>query len=437
MRSIAIGLLGAGNVGGGVVRILQENRDGIERRLGARVVVKRVLVRALDRTRGVEIPRELLTTDPTSVLDDPDIRVVVELMGGLEPARTHVLRALRQGKHVVSANKALFATHGEELFRVAAQQGVLVNLEAAVAGGIPILRSLREGLASDRIEAVTGIVNGTSNYILDAMARTGARYEDALAQAQEQGFAEADPTLDVQGGDAAQKLAILALFAFGVRVDPEQIPTEGITRVRPFDIRAAHELGYVVKHLAVARMGSRGLMTRVHPAFVPEDAILAGVHGSYNAVLVESHALGRSLYYGRGAGMMPTGMSVVSDILEVCRSVLAFAGGGGPRRWPFANVPVVEPLPLDDERFENYLCAHVPNVPGVLGRVASCLGRHGVSIKRMNQDTPGPAEPIDMVILTEAVEEAKLQAAIRELDRFEHVLAPTHRFRMLPPDPME
>jgi homoserine dehydrogenase len=437
MRSIAIGLLGAGNVGGGVVRILQENRDGIERRLGARVVVKRVLVREIDRARGVQIEPALLTTDPAEVLDDPDIRVVVELIGGLEPARAHVLRALRQGKHVVSANKALFATHGEELFTVAAQHGVLVNIEAAVAGGIPILRSLREGLASDRIEAVTGIVNGTSNYILDAMTRTGARYEDALVQAQRHGYAEADPTLDVEGGDAAQKLALLALFAFGLRVDPERIPTEGITSVRPFDVATAHELGYVIKHVAVARMHDEGLRMRVHPAFVPEDAILAGVHGSYNAVLVESHALGRSLYYGRGAGMMPTGMSVVSDIIEVCRSVLASAGGGGPRRWPFAKVPVVEPRPLDEERFENYLCAHVPNVPGVLGRVAGCLGRHGVSIKRMNQDTPGPSEPIDMVILTEPVEESKLQAALQEVDRFEDVLAPTHRFRMLAPDPVE
>ena len=437
MRSIAIGLLGAGNVGGGVVRILQDNRESIERRLGARVVVKRVLVRAMDKLRDVEIPAELLTTNPADVLDDPDIRVVVELIGGLEPARAHVLAALRHGKHVVSANKALFATHGEELFTVAAQHGVLVNIEAAVAGGIPILRSLREGLASDRIEAVTGIVNGTSNYILDAMTRSGLRYEDALAQAQKHGYAEADPTLDVEGGDAAQKLALLALFAFGLRIDPERIPTEGITRVRPFDIATAHELGYVIKSLAVARMEPQGVRMRVHPAFVPEDAVLAGVHGSYNAILVESHALGRSLYYGRGAGMMPTGMSVVSDIIEVCRSVLAFAGGGGPKRWPFANVPVVEPLPLADERFENYLCVHVPNVPGVLGRVASALGRHGVSIKRMNQDTPGPGEAIDMVILTEAVEESKLEAALHELDRFDDVLAPTHRFRMLAPDPVE
>lgn len=437
MRSIAIGLLGAGNVGGGVVRILEDNGESIERRLGARVVVKRVLVREPDRRRDVEISPDLLTTRPSDVLDDPDIRVIVELMGGIDPAREHVLRALRHGKHVVSANKALFASHGEELFTVAAQRGVLVNLEAAVAGGIPILRSLREGLASDRIEAVTGIVNGTSNYILDAMARTGARYEDALARAQASGYAEADPTLDVGGGDAAQKLALLALFAFGVRVDWREIPTEGITGVRPFDIGSAHELGYVIKSLAVARVEAEGVRMRVHPAFVPEDAILAGVHGSYNAVLVESHALGRSLYYGRGAGMMPTGMAVVSDIIEVCRSVLAFAGGGGPRRWPFANVPVVQPLSLDQERFENYLCVHVPNIPGVLGRVASCLGRHGVSIKRMNQDTPGPSEPIDMVILTEAVEEAKLRASLEELDRFDEVLAPTHRFRILEPDPID
>ena len=245
MREVVIGLLGAGNVGGGVARILQENQADIERRLGASVRVKKILVRDLERARDATMPRALLTTDPREVLEDPEIRIVVELMGGIEPALTMVLEALSRSKHVVTANKALMATHGKVLFAEAQRRGVAINFEAAVAGGIPILRALREGLASDRIERITGIVNGTCNYILDAMSRTGAAYADALKEAQAAGFAEADPTLDVGGGDAAQKLSLLTLLAFGLRVDPSAIATEGITRVRSFDIAAADIAGAV------------------------------------------------------------------------------------------------------------------------------------------------------------------------------------------------
>ena len=436
MRSITIGLLGAGNVGGGVVRILQENRESIERRLGATVVIKKVLVRELGRAREVDIDPALLTTEPAEVLDDPDIRVVVELLGGIEPARTHVLRAMSGHKHVVTANKALMATCGRELFAQATRRGVSLAFEGAVAGGIPILRALREGLASDRIEAIPGIVNGTCNFMLDAMTRTGARYGDVLARAQREGYAEADPTLDVGGGDAAQKLALLVLLAFGLRVDPDAIPTEGITRVRPFDIEVARRLGYVIKSLAEARVCDGGVRMRVHPALVPEGSILAGVRGTYNAVLVESRAMGRSLYYGRGAGMMPTGMAVVSDIIEVCRDVMTFAQGGPPAE-AFASIHDAAPLTLDEERHENYLCVRVPNIPGILGRVATCLGRHGISIKRVEQDPLGPGEPVDMVILTEAVEQARLQAAIDEVDAFAEILEPTRRIRILPPDPLD
>ncbi len=436
MRSISIGLLGAGNVGAGVLRILEQNRDAIESRLSASVTVARILVRDRLRARVVDVPAALLTTDPEDVLGNPQVRVVVELIGGIEPARSLVLEALRRGKHVVTANKALLATHGQEIFAEAATRGLSVYFEGSVAGGIPILRSLREGLASDRINGLTGIVNGTCNFVLDAMTRKGLTYEAAVKEAQELGFAEADPSLDVEGRDAAQKLALLTLVSLGKRVDPDKIHTEGITRIRPFDIRIASELGYVIKSLAIASTEGGGLHLRVHPALVPKASVLAGVHGPYNAVLVESSAMGRSLYYGQGAGMMPTGMAVVSDLVEVCRNLLTFVDSGPPPE-AFHGIEGAEPAPPGELMSENYLCVHVPNIPGVLGKVASCLGRHGVSIKRMNQDTPGPGELIDMVVLTEAVEDAKVLAAMEELDTFDDVVGGCDRIRILYPDPVE
>jgi homoserine dehydrogenase len=393
-------------------------------------------VRDPGRERHVGVPSELMTTDAQAVLADPDVRVVVELIGGIEPARSHVIDAIRRGKHVVTANKALLGLHGKEIFAEAARCGVSVFFEASVAGGIPILRTLREGLASDEILRLTAIVNGTSNYILDAMARHGTTFDAALEAAQRAGYAEADPRADVDGIDAAQKLALLALVSFGLRIDPAAIPTEGITRIRPFEHHMAKQLGWVVKSVAVARNDPQGPMLAVYPAMVPRGSLLADVRGTYNAVLVESRALGRSLYYGQGAGMMPTGTAVVSDIIEVCRGLQSFAVGRPPPQ-AFASVEEARPRPLDMERSENYLCVHVPNVPGVLGRVATCLGAHGVSIQRMNQDTPAPGEPIDMVILTEPVEEHKLVAALQAVDRFEDVLAPTRRLRILPPDPVD
>ncbi len=436
MREVVIGLLGAGNVGGGVVRILQENQADIERRLGARVRVKKILVRDLERVRDSTMPRALLTMDPREVLEDPEIRIVVELMGGIEPALSMVLGALSRSKHIVTANKALMATHGKELFAEADRRGVAINFEAAVAGGIPILRAIREGLASDRIERLTGIVNGTCNYILDAMSRTGASYADALAEAQAAGFAEADPTLDVEGGDAAQKLSLLTLLAFGLRVDPNAIATEGITRVRPFDIAAADALGYVFKSLAEARQTPEGPALSVHPMLVPKEHILATVRGSYNAVLVESRAMGRSLYHGRGAGPMPTGMAVVSDIIELCRHMFAFDAGRPPPE-AFSTIVETTPRPNADEAHENYLCVHVTNVPGILGRVASCLGRHGVSVKRLEQNLRGAREDVDMVVVTERVPESLVQGAVAEIDGFEDVRGPTHRFRIREPDSIE
>ena len=426
MRSVTVGILGLGNVGAGTVRLLQDRRAAIEARLGAVLEVRQVCVRDLGRRRAVELAPELLTTDPAQVIDDPLTDIIVELVGGVEPACTYILAALRAGKHVVTANKAVLAERGAEIFATAAAHGRAVYFEGSVAGGIPILRSLREGLASDRIDVVAGIVNGTSNFILDAMTRSGADFAEALRGAQAAGYAEADPSLDVGGGDAAHKLAVLALVAFGVRVDPRLIVTEGITGISALDIRTAGELGYVVKSLAIAHETAAGPCLRVHPTLVPRSHVLAGVTGAYNAVLVESRALGRSLYYGRGAGMMPTAVAVVSDLIELARDLVA---GVAPPVAP--AVRELAPAPMDLLEHENYLCVHVPNVPGVLGRVATCLGRHGVSISRMIQDRPGRG-PVPMVILTEAINERAMQAALTELAASPDVAAPPTRIRMLP-----
>ncbi|MEZ4450710.1 MAG: homoserine dehydrogenase [Nannocystaceae bacterium] len=429
MRRITLGVLGLGNVGAGCLRLLDDNRASIEGRLGASLEVRRVLVRDLGRRREVPTPSGLLTTDAAAILHDPEIDVVVELIGGTEAARSHILAALRAGKHVVTANKAVLAEHGAEIFAEAATHGLGVYFEGSVAGGIPLLRSLREGLASDRIDGLCGIVNGTSNFILDAMTRRGLPYARALALAQEAGYAEADPTLDVSGADAAHKLALLTLVSFGLRAAAEAIPTEGITAIDPHDVRAADRLGYVIKSLAIARRRGDGVQLRVHPTLVPRAHVLAGVHGAYNACLVESQALGRSLYYGRGAGMMPTAVAVVSDIVEVARVCLSLPGGRLPGG--VSPAPAVVPAPLHDLTCENYLCVHAPNVPGVLGRVATCLGESGVSIKAMIQDEPDGHELVPMIMLTEPCREGALQDALGRLAAFPDLPRPPRRLRIL------
>lgn len=431
MRALGVGILGLGNVGAGTVRLLGEHRARIEARLGATLNIRRVLVRDPARGRAAETPADALTTDIAAILDDPEIAIVVELMGGVEPARSHILAALRAGKHVVTANKAVLAERGAEIFAEAARVNRAVVFEGSVAGGIPLLRSLREGLASDRITGLCGIVNGTSNYILDAMTRTGAGFAEALTAAQAAGYAEADPTLDIGGGDAAHKLALLALVAFGVQVDPKDIPTEGIAHLTAFDIRAAAELGFVLKSLAIGERDDHGVSLRVHPTLVPHGHVLAGVHGAFNAVLVQSDALGPSLYYGRGAGMMPTAVAVVSDILEVARDILAgLYDDADPSKQPVTAVPLappVTPRPLAEVVTANYLCFRAPHVPGVLGRVATCLGRHGVSIRRMSQETPTEDGSAAMVMLTEPVADGQLKAALAE------AALPVTRLRLLPP----
>ena len=438
MREVGIGIAGFGVVGGGVLSILRQHADDIEARLGARIVVRRVAVRDPEKERAVELDPGLVTTRIEDLLEDPGIAVVVELMGGVEQPLQLVRGALERGKHVVTANKALLAARGEEIFGLARRAGVDVYYEAAVCGGVPIIRTLREALASDRITALHGIVNGTTNFILTAMAEKGEPIGRALAEAQRLGFAEADPTLDVSGGDAAQKLCVLAQLAFGARLSPEDVLTEGIMGLQPEDFRWAREFGYALKLLAVARRCGPAegagpgapdqLEARVHPAFVPAGSLLAGVRGAMNAVVLHSEALGESLLYGQGAGAMPTGSAVVSDIIDLSRNIVA----GSPGRVP---LPPAEPLvrlrPHDEIRSAYYLNFSVKDAPGVLARIASQLAARDISIAAVQQrEQNDQGRPVPLVIVTHVAREADLHAAIAEIDRDPTTLAPTRLIRI-------
>jgi homoserine dehydrogenase len=430
MKEIGIALLGLGNVGLGTYRILADHAKDIERRLGARVRVRHVLVRNAGRARPEDVPASLITHDMKSILEDKEVAVVVELMGGLSPAREYLEQAIASGRHVVTANKALLSAHGEALYSQALARGVDVHFEGAVCGGIPIIRTLREALASDRVESLTGIVNGTTNFILSAMANEGASYADALRRAQELGYAEADPTLDVSGMDAAQKLCLLASLAFSARVSPESILVEGITSLTPADISHGREAGYALKLLATARRAPEGLDVRVHPAFIPAASPLADVSSAFNAVLLQSAALGASLYSGRGAGALPTGSAVVSDIIDTCRNLLAGVSG----RLPLPCSPHVQDVPLlpsGARRGPVYLRFSVSDEPGVLGRIASVLGEKGVSINSVLQRPPRPEDAhATIVVFTHDTREADVVAAVRWSDSLSSTRAPTQVIRI-------
>ena len=364
MREIGVGLLGLGNVGAGVVRLLADNAEAIESRLGARLVVKAVAVRDIDKKRLVDVEPSRLTTDAMSVVEQDDVEIVCELIGGETRAREVVLKAIENKKQVITANKALLAIHGDEIYAAAQAAGVDLYYEAAVCGGIPIIRALREGLASDRIESVVGIVNGTSNFITTAMAAGERSFDEVLAEAQREGYAEADPTLDVGGGDAAHKLAIMAMLSFDCRIDFEKIHIEGIEGLTALDYEMAKNFGFAIKPLAIGRRYPDGIDLRVHPAMVPSSWLLADVPDTKNAVYVQSYALGPSMYYGAGAGMMPTAMSVVSDLIEVARNVCARSTGSMPLRAQGELEPaLLRPIEKLESRY--YLRFSVEDRPGV------------------------------------------------------------------------
>jgi homoserine dehydrogenase len=432
-RAIRIGMIGAGVVGQGILRLLHDNAEMIEGRLGGRIDVRRIAARDADKARAEAVPRDRLTFDPWSIIDDPDIDIVVEVMGGLAPAGELVRAAIERAKHVVTANKALLAEHGDELLELAEQKGVDLYFEAAVAGGIPIIRLLREAFASDRIVALRGIVNGTSNYILTRMTDAGLEFGDALREAQEKGYAEADPTLDVGGGDAAHKLTILATLAYGARMSLSQVTCEGIDVVSAIDIATARRFGYVIKPLAVARVVDGGeLDVRVHPALVGEKHVLASIGGALNAVLIEGAMLGPCMISGLGAGALPTAMSVVSDIVDVGRNLLVGSHGRVPSR-SFRGEHLVARAVQDagEHRTRFYLRFTVRDRPGILARIAGVLGAFEVSIEQMLQEGIGTGDrPVEVVMLTHHCREQNVRDALREITSLHDVVEPPRAIRI-------
>lgn len=384
--SVKVGLLGCGNVGGALVKLLVEDGERIAARTGLRLELAGVAVRSQSRERDAPVPSGVLTSDAHAVVSDPGVDVVVEVIGGIEPARTLILTALKAGKPVVTANKELLANCGAELFEAASTAGVDLLFEAAVAGGIPLIRPLRESLAGERIRRVMGIVNGTTNFILSKMSETASSYHDALAEAQSLGYAERDPTADVEGFDAAAKAAILANVAFGARVVAGDVYREGISAITSADIAAARQLGYAVKLLAVVEHtdaeGDRpeSIAVRVHPAMIPATHPLASVRDSYNAVFVEGDAVGQLMLLGRGAGGMPTASAVLGDLLDASHN---FTTGGAGRSVALHETGI---RPIDDLRSAYYITLQVLDRPGVLHAVSGVLGRHHVSIRLMEQE---------------------------------------------------
>ncbi len=430
--AIRIGLLGCGTVGGGVVRLLTENAKNVAGRVGAPVELARVLVRNPAKERVRELDASLMTTDAEAVLADPTIDIFVEVMGGLEPAGAYVERALRSGRSVVTANKMLLAERGPKLLAAAQESGVDLAFEGAVGGGIPIVRTLREALAGDRVVALAGIVNGTCNYILTRMRRANLSFEAALKEAQDLGYAEADPELDVGGHDAGHKLMVLAMLAFGLQ--PVQgggdLYVEGIRDLEPFDHEAADRFGYTIKHLAIARARAEGLELRVHPTLVPRDSTIANVGGVLNAISLEGEALGPLLLSGRGAGDLPTAVSVVADVVDVARARVGGAKGLSTRSVELAPRKT---LSIEDAECAFYLRFSVLDRPGVLARITGALGEGEVSIGQMVQFGGGDARgaAVDVVMLTHVAREGAVRRALKSIAVADFVARPPKAIRVL------
>jgi len=409
-----VGLLGCGNVGSALARLIDEHADVIAARAGVGIEIARVAVRDVKKSRDVRVPPDRFTGDPLDLVRDPDIDVIVEMMGGVDPARELITEALKSGKSVVTANKELIARHGPDLFATAAASGVDLLFEASVAGGIPLMRPLRESLAGDRIRRVMGIVNGTTNFILTRMSDDHMSFEDALADAQRLGYAEPDPSADVQGDDAAAKAAIIATIAFGARVNVDDVYREGITSVSRDDIESAAILGYAVKLLAVAEELEGGISVRVHPAMIPVHHPLASVRDAFNAVFIEGEAVGELMLYGRGAGGGPTASALSGDLIDAVKNRVS--GAKGATIGELVERPI---RAIDDSESQFYLLMEVADRPGVLGAIANEFGEHSVSIKSMEQR--GMGEDARLVFVTHRARESALRATLEALRGVETV----------------
>ena len=432
VNDVRIGVLGLGTVGAGVVKILQTRAAMLQERTGARLPLAAIADTDLTRPReGLDLAALPMTGDAARVLADPSIHVVIELVGGLEPARAFIMRALTAGKHVVTANKALLAHHGAELYDEARRRGVALGFEAAVAGGIPLIRAVKEGLVANRVLSLAGIVNGTCNYILSKMTDEGLDFSLVLKEAQAHGYAEADPTLDIEGMDSAHKLQILASLAFRTYVDLKDIHTEGITRVTAQDIDYARELGFRIKLLAIAKVSGEGsgVEVRVHPTMIPAASPLAAVSGVFNGIFLTGDAVGDLIFYGRGAGQMPTASAVVSDVVEIARRIA--------HELPSLalDLPSVGPAPLPLTPMEAIRCCYYLRVtaqdrPGVLSRVAGILGENDISISNVIQKGRGTREAVPVVMLTHEARERDMRAALAKIDRLRDVAAATTMIRV-------
>jgi len=410
-------MIGLGTVGTGALRILRENADVIERRVGIPVEVTKVAVRDVKRDRGIAIPDGLLTTDPSRIIEDPEIDIVVELIGGYQPAKELILAAIARGKHVVTANKALLAEHGIEIHEAARRTGVSIGFEGSVGGGIPVIKALKEALAANRILSIYGIINGTSNYILTKMTEEDRSFADVLAEAQRAGYAEADPTFDVGGIDTAHKLAILVNLAFGAHLNLKEIYTEGITSISPLDIDFGKVLGYKLKLLAIAKMHESGKAeARVHPTMVPDEYPIAKVGGVYNAIQIVGNACGDIMLYGRGAGSMPTGSAVVGDIMDIARQILIEPSRKLPAAEPGdSGASAVVLQSMDSITSLYYFRFMALDQPGVLSQISGILGRHRISIAQMIQRGRKEGGSVPLVIMTHKAFERDIQKALVEI----------------------
>lgn len=422
---INVGVIGFGTVGTGTVQILLNNRGLLKERSGIDINLKRIADVDVKRDRGIRLPKGVLIPDASALISDPEIQIIVELVGGTTIAKEFVLRAIRNGKHVVTANKALLATHGTEIFGAADKARVGVGFEASVAGGIPIIKVIREGLVANRIKAVYGIINGTTNYILTKMTDERREFKEVLTEAQSLGYAEADPTYDIEGIDSAHKLAILASLSYGTRFSIRDVYREGISWISPMDIEFARELGYKLKLLAITKQTDGKVELRVHPTMIPEGNLISKVDGVFNAVYVEGDAVGATLYYGRGAGDMPTGSAVVSDVVDIARSIADGTGKGMFMPAASGKTRAAKLLKMDDVRSMYYFRFSAIDKPGVLSKISGILGKRNISIASVIQKGRRLGRAVPLVVLTHQAREKDVLTAVKEINRLSNVAGKT------------
>ncbi len=429
--AIRVGLIGFGTVGSGLAKTLLDQQDVLSRKVGLPITLSRVA-----DIRITELPPEyratVLTNDANDIFTDPTIDIVVELIGGIEPARTFILKAIEAGKHVITANKALLSIHGKEIFEAAAARGVEVGFEASVGGGIPVIKALKEGLVANRIQSIRGIMNGTANYILSAMTEHGTPFAEVLAEAQRHGYAEADPTYDIEGIDTAHKLAILMSIAYGKHVHLDHISVEGISTIKPIDIDFAREFGYRIKLLAISRNHGDHVEARVHPTMVPQNHMLANINSTFNAIQFTGDIVGDVLLYGHGAGMMPTGSAVAADVVDIGRNIIA----GSINRVPALSYlpqhfgqPTI--TPMGELTCPFYFRVTVLDQPGTLSAISGILGKHNISIKSVIQKGQRPGEPVHVVLQLHEAREADVTSAVAEIDALPACTEPTVKIRVL------